>query len=78
MLSVLEYEGILVVSVSANGEPSNVRSERTKLLAQEICCLPRQQSSGVSRHANHVTIPADILKDTRASSWKPPNSIVTA
>ncbi len=84
MLSVLEYEGILVVSVSANGEPSNVRSERTKLLAKEMCCLPRQQSSGMSRqqssgtsrHANHAMIPADILKDTRASSWKPPNSVL--
>jgi len=70
MLSVLEYEGVLVVSVSANGEPSNIRSERAKLLAKEISCLPRQLSNGTLSHANYATIPADILKDTRASSWK--------
>lgn len=80
MLSVLEYEGILVVSVSADGEPSNIRSERAKLLAKEICCMPRQanHTTCVHRQANHshATIPADILKDTRASSWRHTNNVV--
>ncbi len=63
MLSVIEHEGVLVVSVSANGEPSNIRSERTKMLAKEISHLPRQNTK-------LSIIPPDILKDTRASSWK--------
>lgn len=64
MLSVFEHEGILVVSVSTNGEPSSIRSKRTKMLAKEISYLPRGNNSKM-----FDVIPPDILKETRISSW---------